>query len=271
MLGQIVGGGSALNGRIWMRGSARDYDDWATFLSDKTWSWRNTLPYFKKAEHVHIPPADVLAKIPGLKFSRSRGYHGPINVTQPNYVFKSTKELIAGEKALGIKQIPDQGVGNQLGGFWFQSAQSPTTHERSFVKNGHFEGTGARARPNLHLIANRTVTRVIFDGKRAVGIEFAEFVDSKRITAKARKEVILAAGAIKGPQLLQISGIGPKSLLKSLGIPVVADLPVGENLQDHGTLLLNFTSASSRILPCMPANSSEPLCPKKKSGETLET
>src|SRR5690606_10384592 len=117
----------------------------------------------------------VLAQTTGLEYNPTlRGFDGPINVTQPDYVYKSTRDLIAAEKKLGITQIADQATGNPLGGFWFGSTQSPGTHERSYVVNGHLESTGARRRENLHLIAGWTVTKVVFEGKRAAAVEFAD-------------------------------------------------------------------------------------------------
>jgi choline dehydrogenase len=132
----------------------------------------------------------------------------------------------------------DPGSGNAKGAFWAPSSLDPKDETRSYARTAHYDRVIAE-RPNYHLVTETAVTKILFDGKTAVGVEYVSRLNgtSGKQSVKASKEVILAAGAVHTPQILQLSGIGDLTLLKSVGIETVVDLPgVGRNFQDHPTL-----------------------------------
>ena len=138
----------------------------------------------------------------------------------------------------------DPGSGEARGAFWAPSSLDPKDETRSYARTAHYDRIIA-TRPNYHLLINTAVRRIIFKGNRAVGVEFVSRETNQSKTVLARNEVILAAGSVHSPQILQLSGVGPASLLKSLGIKVVVDLPgVGQNFQDHPTLYSAFNCKS---------------------------
>jgi choline dehydrogenase-like flavoprotein len=167
---QIAGGGSAINGRIHVRGAARDYDDWARYLDDDGWSWRGILPYFKKSE-TFTPPIDSYQAQANVTWDmRYHGGDGPIGVTWPPGFLQRALYSIAAEKTLGIPQKADQGSGDIVGGFWHPMASRPTDkYSRSYSKREYVEPI--MDRPNLHFLAERTVTRILFDGQEAKGVQ----------------------------------------------------------------------------------------------------
>lgn len=136
--------------------------------------------------------------------------------------------------------IPIDGVGGNNGLFWNPTSLDPETFWRSYSRTGHYDGI---TRPNYEVIVNNKVNKILFDGTTATGVQFTPRYgdDPKPVTVKANKEVIISAGTIHTPQILQLSGIGPKSLLDSADIPVVVDLPgVGQNFQDHAWLSVAY-------------------------------
>ena len=134
----------------------------------------------------------------------------------------------------------DPGSGEARGAFWAPSSLDPKDETRSYARTAHYDRV-IGSRPNYHLLTDSAVRRIIFKGKRAVGTEYVSRETNQTSSVLARKEVILAAGSVHSPQILQLSGVGPHRLLKSLGIDTVMDLPgVGQNLQDHPTLYASF-------------------------------
>lgn len=167
-----MGGGSALNGKIWARGSARDYDDWATYLGDDGWGWKSLIQYFKKSE-TFTPPKESYRAQGNVTWDMSvHGTNGPINATFPEQYFPSTSNLIAAEKALGIPQKKDQADGDPIGSIWQPSSVDPKDYSRSYSRRGYYDP--ARGRPNLHLLPDNTVTKILFDGKTVVGVEVSD-------------------------------------------------------------------------------------------------
>lgn len=132
----------------------------------------------------------------------------------------------------GFEEAPDSNDGHPVGLFWLLRALDPDTETRSYAKTAHYDRVSLR--PNYHLLPENAVARVLFEEKTAVGVEFVVRATGEVKTAWAKKEVILAAGAVHTPQILQLSGVGPRALLEGLGIEVLEVLPgVGANLQDH--------------------------------------
>ncbi|KAF9054094.1 hypothetical protein BJ165DRAFT_1522664 [Panaeolus papilionaceus] len=205
--GKVVGGSSVLNGMIFQRGAAADYDAWEE-MGNPGWNFKTLLPYFKKSETFTPPPADLAQKFNITSDPAGHGTSGPIFSTFPTYIQNDRKFFYDALNELGIPTERDgaDSKGRALNGFWCPNSLHPTNMSRSTPGPVRF-----------------------------VGVEYAASASSPRQTARATKEIILSAGVIGSPRLLQVSGIGRKSLLQSLDIPVLVDLPgVGFNYQDHG-------------------------------------
>ncbi len=214
--GRTLGGSSSINAMIYMRGHPADYDGWER-LGNEGWSWEDVLPYFKRSEH-NERGADEF-----------HGVGGPLNVADLRSVHPVVRAMVESGKRIGLPERHDfnrdeiEGIGvNQVtqkdGRRW--SAAS------AYLKP-------ALRRSNLEVVTNALAHRVVFEGRRATGVEYVEGLAVRKV-ARARREVILAGGAVNSPHLLLLSGVGPAEHLKRFGIGVVLDLPgVGENLQDH--------------------------------------
>jgi choline dehydrogenase len=213
--GRILGGSSSINGLIFIRGQREDFDDWEK-LGASGWGYHSVLPYFKKLES--YSGGD----------SQYHGSFGEIGVSELRNRNASCEAWVEAATQFGLPRNPDFNGATSYGVGSYQLSIRDgwrSSSARAFLKP-------ARKRGNLHVTTNALASRILFSGVRTTGIEYIK--DGKRHEARARKEVILAAGALQSPQLLQLSGIGPSDLLRQHGIKVVADLPgVGENLQDH--------------------------------------
>jgi choline dehydrogenase len=213
--GRVIGGSSSINGMVYIRGHARDYDRWAQ-AGLKGWSYADVLPYFKKAE-THERGGDDY-----------HGADGPLHVAygrSRNPLYRAWIE--AGVQA-GFPYTPDLN-GRQQEGF---GPMEMTTRGGRRCSAAKAYLRPAMTRPNLRVEAGALVIRLLFEGPRAVGVEFAQKGRSQQV--RATREVVVSGGAINSPQILMLSGIGPAEELRRLDIPVLADLPgVGENLQDH--------------------------------------
>jgi choline dehydrogenase len=214
--GKVLGGSSAINAMVYIRGQAADFDEWHA-LGNPGWAWSDVLPYFKKAEHN------------AAGGSAWRGTGGPLHVEDVSRSLHPLCEvyLRAGEE-LGVPRNADFNGASQEGVGLYQI----TTRNGLRMSAARAYLRPAQRRANLRVEAQSHATRILFDGSRAAGIEYVQH--GVRKTARAAREIILSAGAIGSPQLLQLSGVGPAPLLASLGIPVVHNSPaVGRNLQDH--------------------------------------
>ncbi|XP_045181607.2 glucose dehydrogenase [FAD, quinone]-like [Mercenaria mercenaria] len=213
--GRVLGGTSIINGVVYTRGSPFDFDEWFA-AGCEGWGYRDVLPYFLKSEDIQIDE---------LKSSPYHSSGGPIAVTHKYVTQLSHKFLKAGEE-LGY-DVSDYN-GKDLEGF---------SIIQKTVRNGVRSSTSVEylgnteSRDNLHIAVKSLVTKIDIVNKRAVGVYFVS--SGRKRYVKARKEVIISGGAVNSPQILMLSGIGPKHHLTDIGIPVIADLPVGENLQDH--------------------------------------
>jgi choline dehydrogenase len=214
--GKVLGGSSAINAMVYIRGLPNDFEDWKT-AGNTGWGWDDVLPYFKAIENHPWGASD------------HHGAGGRLRVSDvSSQVHPLCEVYLKACQEAGFEITDDFNGPNQEGGGLFQI----TTHKgiresaaRAFLRP-------ALKRPNVHLITNAHVTRVLFEGTCATGIEYQHKGEKKIALASA--EVILSGGAVNSPQLLQLSGVGPADLLKSHGIEVVTDLPgVGANMQDH--------------------------------------
>lgn len=213
--GRTLGGSSAINGLIYIRGQRQDYDAWAA-AGNPGWSWEECLPYFRKLENNDLGPG------------ATRGTEGPLNATSIKTPHPLVEGLIGAAGALGLPHVRDFNTGDQEGVGYYQLT----------TRNGRRCSTAvaylrpARGRANLRVETGAHAMAILFEGSRACGVRYRQ--DGQVRTLRARREVILCAGALQSPQLLQLSGVGPAALLRRFGIGVVRDLPgVGENLQDH--------------------------------------
>ncbi|KAF8248110.1 alcohol oxidase [Wilcoxina mikolae CBS 423.85] len=238
---KVVGGGTAINGMFFDRGSKRDYDSWEK-LGNKGWNWEGLEPYFKKSETYHPPDPEL-----GIEYDpATHGSSGPVQVSYPPFMYPQLKTVMHAMKSFGINIPRDGGNGEAIGAFWVPNSLDPKTETRSYAKTAYYALSAPRK--NYHLITQHQVTKILIDNKIATGVIFSSNASSPPQQVLAKAEVILAAGALHTPKLLQLSGIGPKALLQSHNIPVIQDLPgVGSNFQDHPVLSLpyNVTLPSS--------------------------
>src|SRR5580698_2999621 len=210
--GKVVGGSSAINAMIYIRGNRADYDHWRD-LGNPGWGFAEVLPYFKKSEN-----QQRLA-------SEYHGVGGPVNVADPRYVNPLTRAFLAAAGEIGIASNPDFNGEEQDGG------------ARCGAADGYLQP--ARERSNLTVVTGAHAARVLLEGKRAVGVAFLR--DGAMQEARADGEVILAGGTVNSPQLLMLSGIGPADELKAARISAIQDLPgVGKNLQDHPMVSVGY-------------------------------
>ena len=212
--GRTLGGSSSINGLVYIRGQPQDYDRWAA-LGNPGWSWSEVLPYFRKAE------ANERGE------SEYHGGHGPLAVSNIRSGNELTEAFIRAAGELGVPRNDDVNGREQAGAGYLQL----TTKNGIRCSTAHGYLVPARKRSNLHVETGAHATRVLFEGKRATGIRYE--TGRREVDVHARRSVVLCAGAIQSPQLLQLSGVGPAALLREHSIPIVADLPAGENLQDH--------------------------------------
>ncbi|EAT36071.1 AAEL011806-PA [Aedes aegypti] len=219
--GRGLGGTSLINFLIYTRGHRKDYDDWER-AGNTGWGYREVLKYFKKSERV---------KINNLKRSPYHSGEGYLDIEHSSYETPMLRSFIEAGKQMGYVETDPNGE-SLLG---FSKAQATMRNGRRCSTAKAFLRPAAY-RPNLHISTLSRVTRILIDPitKSAYGVEFLKH--KRRYAVKASKEVVLSAGSIASPQLLMLSGVGPKEHLQEVGVPVVKDLRVGFNLQDHVSL-----------------------------------
>ncbi len=228
--GKTLGGSSSINGMIYIRGHAADYDHWAA-LGNPGWSYADVLPYFRRSEHnEHFDDA-------------FHGQGGPLNVAAPCQAFHASSAFIEATRKLGLPQTTDFNGAKQEGFGYYQTTTvggQRCSAARAFL-------TPAKARSNLTVITDARATRVLLSERRAVGVAYRRA--GVNMIVKARQEVVLSAGALQTPQLLMLSGIGPADSLRAVGIAPVHHLPgVGQNLQDHIDCCIAYRSKSTDLV-----------------------
>ena len=231
--GRVLGGCSSINGMIYMRGQRGDYDSWAA-AGNAGWGWDDVLPLFKGMEDHH---------------AGASAFHGAGGEWRVERVRLSWEILDAFRQAAdqaGIRPVQDFNRGDNEGSDYFEVNQRAGWRwntSKAFLRP-------VMHRRNLTVLTGAHTRRLVFEGRRATGVEFEK--DGQRQTARAHREVVLAAGSIGSVQLLQASGVGPAGVLGPLGVPVVHDLPgVGQNLQDHLQLRMVYRVQGTRTLNTM--------------------
>ena len=216
--GRVLGGSGSINGLMYNRGQPQDYDQWAQ-LGNRGWGYQDILPYFKRSE-TRIGKAD----------NAVRGRHGPVPVTDMDWMHPVSEAFIAAAAKQGIPLNPDYNSGKQEGVGYFQRC----------IRNGLRVSTAAAflrpalKRGNIKLTTSARVTSILIDDGVAQGVKYVRTRDGAETTVHARREVVVCSGTINTARLLQLSGLGPGDLLSELGVKVVRDLPgVGQNLIDH--------------------------------------
>ena len=222
--GKLLGGSSSINGMVFVRGQSQDYDTWAQ-LGNRGWSYREVLPIFRDMESYQGDGDDEY-----------RGRNGPLKVSESNESGAIYDALIKAAGEVGIAYTKDYNGAQQDG-----IGMTQTT-----IRGGRRMSTAvcyldpARRRPNLTIQANALTECLLFDGKRCVGVRYT--LDGQQREARASREVVVSAGSINSPQLLELSGIGQPDVLKAAGIEVRHELRgVGENLRDHYSPRMKWT------------------------------
>ena len=218
--GKTLGGSSSINGLLWIRGQSNDYDNWRQ-QGNKGWGWDDVLPYFIKSENNELGKG---------KFHSDEG---PIMVANKKIKLKMLDEFINAAEEKGIPKVNDFNTGDNFGVGFFQFT---TTFNKLGLKLRYSAAKGylnpAKKRSNLKIITSAHVQKINFEGKKASGIEY--FLGENLSKISANKEVILCAGSIGSPHILQVSGIGDGDKLSKIGIDIIKNLKgVGKNLQDH--------------------------------------
>ena len=231
--GRVLGGCSSINGMIYMRGQARDYDAWAKITGDDSWSWQNALADFKAHEnHYRLDQGADPITGNNSRFSDMHGSGGEWRVEKQRLSWDVLDSFADAAEQAGIEKIDDFNGGDNAGVGYFDVNQRSGwrwSSSKAFLRP-------ARGRSNLTIWTGSQAQKLTWstadNGQpRCTGLSLSRAGQTVQVTAN--REVILSAGAINSPQILQLSGIGPADLLRSHGIEVIRDAPVGENLQDH--------------------------------------
>ena len=214
--GKMLGGSSALNGMAFVRGQAQDFDTWSQ-MGNQGWSYDDVLPFFKRMESYEADGDDTF-----------RGRHGPLRVTNPEPANPLLATIIQAAGQVGIRHNPDYNGATQDG--IAMSQATIASNRRQSTAHCYLEP--ARFRPNLRIVTDALTECALFEGNRCTGVRYS--VHGQKHEARSGRDVVISAGAINSPQLLELSGIGQPERLQGLGIEVRQALPgVGENLRDH--------------------------------------
>lgn len=253
--GKTLGGCSSINGMIYMRGQARDYDGWAEATGDESWMWRNCLPDFMAHEdHYKLDNGADPAIGDNSRFSDLHGHGGEWRVEKQRLRWDILEDVATAMTQMGIERTDDFNTGDNSGVGYFEVNQKSGLRwntSKAFLRP-------ARNRSNLTVWTESQVERLIFEtdpdgAQRCAGAIVRRGGDA--VTLRATQEVILSAGAIGSPQILQLSGIGPAGYLHSHGIEVVVDAPgVGENLQDHLQIRAIYKVQGAKTLNSLAGN-----------------
>lgn len=228
--GRALGGSTARNHMVYQRATKGTYKKWADDVGDVGFEWDNFKKYFDKSTTFH--EADMTKRLanstPDYDPAGARATSGPVSIAYSNYVLPLTTWLIKAVNALGMKPIPGFIDGELIGTSWNMRTTNAKTMVRDSAETAYLRP--AMLRSNLFIYQWTMATKILFNGTEAVGVECN--ILGKTFKLMANKEVLLTAGAFHSPQMLMVSGIGPKETLQKLGIPVLVDAPgVGQNMQ----------------------------------------
>ncbi|KAK0712316.1 hypothetical protein B0T21DRAFT_415884 [Apiosordaria backusii] len=255
--GKVVGGGSVLNAMVYVRPGAEELDAWE-LLGAKGWKWKDLLPYYKKSENFTAPdPAYAAAA--NFSFDPSlHGTTGPVQASFPSFHFKGSGIWFEAAVSSGLRAGGDPHAGDGSGVVYIPSVTSGTTRTRSHARLNHY--TRIQPRSNYHILAGHTVARILFDNtKKVTGVEYLPSGGGERLTVQATKEVLVAGGAVHTPQILQLSGIGPKKVLNKFNIPIVVELPgVGANFHDQPSIIIPY-NVTNNVSPNVGTLNSDPV------------
>ena len=243
--GKLLGGSSGINYLMYVRGSKNDYDGWALMADDKAWGWDGLSPYFRK--HQRFDKTDLQSKdpqfMPHAEVEKWHGSDGPIHTSFNDWYMPLEEEFAeAAYEVTGTKKtIKDAWSGDHMGFYSSLGAvdRSDDAGTRSYAATGYIKPNLNRS--NLKVLVEAQATKILLDGNAATGVEFVH--QGKKYQASASKEVVLSAGVIQTPQLLELSGIGDPNVLQKAGVQcVVENKGVGANFQDHvlGGLLFDL-------------------------------
>jgi choline dehydrogenase-like flavoprotein len=227
--GRTLGGSSSVNAMVYIRGHRADYDGWAA-MGHKGWGWDDVLPYFMRAEDNERGASDL------------HGAGGPLGVSENRSRYRTCEAFIEAGVQAGLPANDDFNGLEQDGVGWYQVTQRGGMRCSAAVGYLH----PVLGRENLTLITGAHVNRLLLDGHRATGVEIDRDGDVSEITAE--REVILSAGAYQSPQILLLSGVGPADDLALVGIPCAHELPVGQDLQDHPSTWITYTTNEASLL-----------------------
>ena len=246
--GKQLGGSSAINFMYSTHASQRDIDDWGE-LGNSGWSWLELFPYFLKSEKYNAPSASISAQVDTTFIEPSlHGERGPVQNSFPPFYDNFYKAWEPTYKNLGLGPTGDPKGGIAIGAYTTLLSLDATNATRSYAGNAYYKPNAGR--PNLMVLTGAFAAKIVFAASKtllvATGVSFT--FSSETYTASARREIIICAGTFQAPHLLELSGIGNASLLKSKGIDLQFDSPnVGENLQDHILLPLAFEAAAGEV------------------------
>jgi choline dehydrogenase len=227
--GRTLGGSSSTNAMIYIRGHRADYDGWAG-MGHAGWGWDDVLPYFLRSEDNERGASEL------------HGAGGPLSVIDNRSRYRTCEAFIAAGQQAGLSTNEDFNGPEQDGVGWYQVTQRNGMRCSAAVAYLH----PVLPRPNLELITDAQVTRLLLDGTSARGIEIDR--GGELVEIQAEREVILSAGAYGSPHILLLSGVGPAADLELVGLPPVHELPVGQGLQDHPASWLTYTTAEESLL-----------------------
>jgi len=235
--GKVLGGSSAINGMYLVRPSEIEVNAWASMIENGSmWNWDNMYAAMKKSE-TYTPPAVNVQSTAKIEYSNSsHGFSGPLHASYPGYMMPQVGDWTPTMNAIDIITSSNPDGGDGWGAFVATSAINPANWTRSYSRSAYIDPLPPRS--NLAILPNATVTRLVLanstSGLTATSVQYASQKGATTNSVNVNKEVILAAGAIGSPQVLMVSGVGPRDVLEAAGVTVQVELPgVGQHLQDH--------------------------------------
>ena len=245
-VGNVVGGGSVVNGMQFDRGADADYDAWEQ-LGSPGWGYSGLAKYFKKSTHFDGPSEATRERL-NITYDAGAYGNGPVKVSIPSFQYDDYKNIMGSFLAEDLPHTVE-GFSRPLGTFWTPNTIDNSTKERCHARFAYYDPV--RGRPNLHLLTNTHVDEILFKSSRkltAHGVRFTNNVNAAAQSVYATREVILAAGGVFTPHLLMLSGVGPRDVLSAANVSVKKDLEaVGSNFQDHQALYMRYQLSNQSI------------------------